>query len=107
MDHFDIILLPTLETSEMVLRGARKLRAKSVRSMLTCAHYRFQQFLKWKCRQTDKQLLLVNEAYTSKTCSWSGEIIANLGGRKVIEGSDGIRVGRDTNGARRIFLRAL
>ena len=107
VDHFDIILLPTFETSEMVLRGARKLRAKSVRSMLTYAHHRFQQFLKWKCWQTGKALLLVNEAYTSKTCSWSGEIIANLGGRKVIAGSDGIRVDRDTNGARGIFLRAL
>ena len=107
VDHFDIILLPTFETSEMVLRGARKLRSKSVRSMLTYAHYRFQQFLRWKCWQTGKALLLVNEAYTSKTCSWSGEIIANLGGRKVIAGSDGIRVDRDTNGARGIFLRAL
>ena len=107
VDHFDIILLPAFETSEMVLRGARKLRAKSVRSMLTYAHYRFQQFLRWKCWQTGKALLLVNEAYTSKTCSWSGEIIANLGGRKVIIGSDGIRVNRDTNGARGIFLRAL
>lgn len=37
VDHFDIILLPTFETSEMVLRGARKLRAKSFRSMLTYA----------------------------------------------------------------------
>ena len=107
VDHFDIILLPTFETSEMVLRGARKLRSKSVRNLLSYAHYRFQQFLKWKCWQTGKALLLVNEAYTSKTCSWNGEIIANLGGRKVIAGSDGIRLDRDTNGARGIFLRAL
>ena len=107
VDHFDVILLPTFETSEMVLRGARKLRAKSVRSMLTYAHYRFQQFLKWKCWQTGKQLLLVNEAYTSKTCSWSGEIIPDLGGRRVVTGSDGVRVNRDINGARGIFLRAL
>ncbi len=107
VDHFDILLLPTFETSEMVLRGARKLRSKSVRNLLSYAHYRFQQFLKWKCWQTGKALLLVNEAYTSKTCSWNGEIIANLGGRKVIAGSDGIRLDRDTNGARGIFLRAL
>ena len=79
----------------MVLHGARKPRAKSVRSMLSYAHYRFQQFLRWKCWQTGKALLLVNEAYTSKTCSWSGEIIANLGCRKVIVGSDGIRVDRE------------
>ena len=107
VDHWDIILLPTFETSEMVLRGARKLRAKSVRSMLTYAHYRFQQFLKWKCWQTGKALFLVNEAYTSKTCSWSGEIIAKLGGRRRIVGSDGVALERDVNGARGIFLRAL
>ena len=106
-DHFDIILLPTFETSEMVLRGARKLRAKSVRSMLSYAHYRFQQFLRWKCWQRGKELLLVNEAYTSKTCSWSGEIIPNLGGAKVVRGSDGVVMERDENGARGIFLRAL
>ena len=52
-------------------------------------------------------MLLVNEAYTSKTCSWSGEIVPNLGGRRVVAGSDGVRVNRDINGARGIFLRAL
>ena len=107
VDHFDLILLPTFETSGMVLRGARKLRAKSVRSMLSYAHYRFQQFLKWKCWQRGKELLLVNEAYTSKTCSWSGEVIPNLGGAKVVRGSDGVALDRDINGARGIFLRAL
>ena len=84
VDHFDIILLPTFESSDMARRGARKLRSKSIRYLLTYAHYRFQQFLVWKAWQSDKELLLVNEAYTSKTCSWSGEIIAKLGGRKVI-----------------------
>ena len=107
VDHFDIILVPTFETSEMPRRGARKLRSKSVRSMLTYGHYRFQQFLTWKAWQSGKDVLLVNEAYTSKTCSWNGEIIPNLGGRRVVAGSDGVRVNRDINGARGIFLRAL
>ena len=57
--------------------------------------------------ETGKQVLLVNEAYTSKTCSWSGEVIDNLGGRREIAGSDGVRLDRDINGARGIFLRAL
>ena len=105
--NFDLILLPTFETSDMVQRGKRKIRSKSVRSMLTFAHYRFQQFLLWKAWETGKQVLLVNEAYTSKTCSWNGEIVAGLGGRRWIEGSDGVRVERDINGARGIFLRAL
>ena len=107
VDNFDLILLPTFETSEMVQRGRRKIRSKSVRSMLTFAHYRFQRFLLWKAWETGKQVLLVNEAHTSKTCSWSGEIVAKLGGRRWIQGSDGVRVERDINGARGIFLRAL
>ena len=107
VDNFDIILLPTFETSDMVQPGARKLRSRSARSLLTYGHYRFQQFLAWKAWQSGKDVILVNEAYTSKTCSWNGEIIPNLGGRRVVAGSDGVRVNRDINGARGIFLRAL
>lgn len=107
VDNFDLILLPTFETSDMARRGSRKIRSKSVRSMLTFAHYRFQQFLMAKSHECGKQVLLVNEAYTSKTCSWSGEIKQNLRGRRAIAGSDGVRLDRDANGARGIFLRAL
>ena len=82
VDRFDLILLPTFETQDMSRRGGRKLRSKSVRSLLTFAHYRFQRFLLWKAWQTGAKALLVNEAYTSKTCSWSGEIVPNLGGAK-------------------------
>ena len=104
MDNFDVILLPTFETSQMVQRGARKIRAKSVRSMLTFAHYRFAQRLEWKAASLGKTVIRGSEAYTSKTVSWTGEIIQNLGGRKTIK-SGGVTVNRDINGARGIFLR--
>ena len=61
VDHFDVILLPTFETSDMARRTARKLRSKSVRSLLTFAHYRFQRFLAWKAWQSGKDVILVNE----------------------------------------------
>ena len=107
VDNFDLILIPRFETSEMAQRGQRKLRSKSVRMMLTFAHFRFRQFLIWKAWQTGKQVLVVYASFTTKTCSWSGEIIANLGGRRVVRGSDGVSLERDINGARGIFLRAL
>ena len=107
VDNYDVILIPRFESSDMVRRGARRLRRKSVRNLLTFAHYRFRSFLQWKAEQMGKTVLVVNEAYTSKTCSWSGEMIGNLGGRKVVTGSDGVRLDRDINGARGIFLRAL
>ena len=82
-----------------------KIRAKSVRSMLTFAHYRFQEFLKFKAWEHGKLLFNVNEAYTSKTCSWNGKI-KKIGGAKFIR-DNGVVVDRDYNGARGIFLRGL
>ena len=107
VNHFGVILLPTFETSNMAKRTARKIKSKTARSMLTFAHYRFQQFLAWKCQQYGKTLILVNEAYTSKTVSWTGQLIPKLGGRKTVRGRDGREMDRDLNGARGIFLRAL
>ena len=107
VNHFDLILLPNFQTSEMARRAGRKIRSKTARSMLTFAHYRFQQFLAWKCRQYGKTLFLTNEAYTSKTVSWTGEVIPNLGGRKVVRDRSGRQMDRDINGARGNFLRAL
>jgi putative transposase len=49
----------------------------------------------------------INEAYTSKTVSWTGEVV-KIGGAKVIKSRiDGRVMDRDLNGARGIFLRAL
>ena len=107
VDNFDIILLPTFETSQMTIKKGRKIRSKTVRQMLTFSHYRFKQFLKHKAFEAGKTVLDVNEAYTSKTVSWTGEIIHNLGGRKKIKSSDGQVMDRDLNGGRGIFLRSL
>jgi len=108
VDNFDIILLPTFETSRMSKKAKRRIRSKSVRQMLTLSHYRFKQFLKHKAFETNKVVIDVNEAYTSKTVSWTGEIIHNLGGAKFIKSpTDGRVMPRDLNGARGIFLRAL
>jgi putative transposase len=106
VDHFDIILIPTFETSQMAKREQRKIRSKTVRAMLTWAHYQFKERLKVVAQQEGKRVIEVNEAYTSKTCSWSGEVV-QIGSREHIRGSDGIEMQRDMNGARGIFLRAL
>jgi len=105
--HYDIILLPDFRVQGMSGRAGRKIRRKTVRNLLTLSHHRLKAFLLHKAAEFGKQVVIVNEAYTSKTCSWSGEVIPNLGGRKVVTGSDGVSLDRDINGARGIFLRAL
>ena len=105
--NFDIILLPTFETQQMIKRGARKLRKKSVRQMLTLSHNKFKMFLKQKALEYGVVVVDANEAYTSKTVSWTGELIEKLGGAKVITDADGHRCDRDLNGARGIFISEL
>ncbi len=74
--------------------------------MRDIAHYRFKLRLEWMYRTFGKRLIIGNEAYTSKTRSWDGVMIDDLGRAKTI--TDGkIRVDRDVNGARGFLLRAL
>lgn len=107
VQNFDVILLPTFEVSQMTIKSSRKLRSKSVRQMLNWAHYRFELFLKHKAAEYKKVVVDVSEAYTSKTVSWSGEILNNLGGKKVVTGNDGFRLDRDLNGSRGIFIKSV
>ena len=107
VDSFDVILLPTFATSEMVERGRRRIRSKTVRNLLSLAHYRFGMFLRHKAAETGVAVVAVNEAYTTKTVSWTGELLEDVGGATVIVGGDDERMDRDYNGARGIYLRAL
>lgn len=112
--HYRLILLPDFETSEMVRKtsttGAkRRINRRSARAMLTWSHYKFKQRLLHKAREFPwVQVMLVNEAYTSKTCGACGHIHDALGGSKVFRCPQcGLTVDRDVNGARNIILRTL
>lgn len=106
VQNFDHILLPTFETSQMVGKAGRKIHNKTVRNMLTFAHYRFKQFLKHKAFEYGKYVQDVCEAYTSKTHPETGEL-RNIGSAKRIRLQSGDWVNRDEVGARNILLRAL
>lgn len=97
---FDTILIPTFAISNMVT----KLRSKTARAMLTWSHYKFKDFLKFKAKEYSCEVIEVNEAYTSKTCSFCGTM-QNIGSKGVFKCKCGIEVNRDYNGARGIFLK--
>ena len=107
--NFDVILLPAFETKGMAQRGMRKINSKTARMMLTFSHYKFKRFLKHKAREHGKIVVEVNEAYTSQTVSWTGEVKDIGGARNISSGRGAARVvvDRDYNGARGIMLRAL
>ncbi len=102
---YDFIFLPTFEIKQMTSKEKRKIGSKVVRSMMDLCHYKFKQMLTWMCRKYGKTLVIVNEAYTTQTQSWDGKL-QKLGSEKTI--SDGsIKMDRDINAARGIFLRAI
>jgi hypothetical protein len=50
-DNYRLIFLPTFESARMVAKAGRKFGSKTARTMLTWAHYRFQQFLKFQAKK--------------------------------------------------------
>ncbi len=103
--NFDVILLPTFETSNMTTKAKRKIRSKTVRNLLSFAFYKFSQILEQKAFEYGKTVLRVSEAYTSQTCSWNGEM-KKIGSAKKIKDGNTV-LDRDMNSARGILIRWL
>lgn len=110
-ESYDVILLPKFETSRMIRRRHcwRRIRSKTARAMATWAHYRFRQRLLNKAREYPAcRVLLVSEAYTSKTCGRCGNIHERLGGSKKFKCPKcGMECDRDLHAARNVLLRFL
>jgi len=92
----------------MSKRRDRKINSKTVRGLATWAHGKFRSHLRQMCEREGKLLVHPSEAYTSKTCSSCGWINEQLGSKEVFHcQNENIRIDRDVNGARGIYLRAL
>ena len=74
-DNYDIIILPHFNTRQMVKDNNRLFNRK----LLALAHYKFRMRLQSKCEALGKMLVIVNESYTSKTCSQCGFLNYHLG----------------------------
>ena len=83
-DNYRLIFLPTFESAQMVAKAGRKFGSKTARAMLTWAHYRFKQFLKFQAKKKNVVVVEVSEAYTSKTCTRCGHIHTKFRWRKSV-----------------------
>lgn len=104
--EFSVVIFPPFNVSEMNKVSNRKIRKVVVRSMMALRFYEFKERLKNKCKERHVLFIEQNEAWTSKTNSFSGEVMANLGSR-VSFNYQGLRINRDVNGSRNILLRAM
>ena len=96
-----LILIPHLQTQKL----SQSPRTNGNREMLAVGHYTFLERLKFKCKERNVGLMIVDEAYTTKTCSCCGSLV-NVGSAETFKchGCDYI-ADRDVNGARNILLK--
>ena len=106
-ENYRVILIPKFEVKNMIRKGKRKLRSKTVRQMVTLSHYKFRTRLINKAREYKHcNVIVVTEEYTSKTCGNCGNIHKKLGGKKQFKCPDcNTTMDRDCNGARNICLK--
>lgn len=105
--EYSLVLLPEFETQNMIQKGKRRLNSKTARAMVTWSHYRFKQRLIEKSREHPWcKVVIVNEAYTSKTCGSCGRLNDKLGSSKEFKCSScGLECDRDMHASRNILLR--
>jgi len=104
--NFKNIIIPPFNVSQMIKRGHRKLSKKSVRQMLGWRHFGFRQRLIENAKLANVQIYVKGEEYTSKTCTHCRFLKQDLRGAKVYKCQDcSLKVDRDVNGARNIFLK--
>ncbi|MDR0340853.1 MAG: transposase, partial [Mycoplasmataceae bacterium] len=71
---FDALIIPECNFTSSVRKITRRIRKKSVRSLLTWAFATFRDRARYVGERLGKKVYIVNEAYTSKTANWTGEI---------------------------------
>ena len=101
--RYKIILLPHFESQDMIGKNR-----KSNRWLLGLKHYQFKERLIQKCSLIKNcSVMLVNEAYTSKTCGMCGTL-NEVGNKRMFKCKKcHVSIDRDVNGARNIFLKYL
>lgn len=96
-----LILIPHLQTQKL----SQTPRTKGNREMLAVGHYTFLERLKFKCKERNVGLMIVDESYTTKTCGCCGTIV-NIGAAETFTCSDcTYSSDRDVNAARNILLK--
>lgn len=69
--------------------------------------YKFKEKLQYKCKQQNKLLFIISEPYTTKTCSFCGNIY-NPGNSKIYNCSFCKNImGRDLNAAKNILIKGI
>lgn len=102
--EYENIILPEFGTSKML--AGNTLHSSVKRMMGTLSFYRFKQKLRYEAHKRKRNLYIVTEEFTSKTCTSCGKINNNLGSNRIFECAEcGLKINRDINGSRNILIK--
>ena len=79
--NFQYIVIPNYKSKQMVSKYSN-LRSTTKRLLLSWNFYQFKQILIDQCKKNGSKLLIVNENFTTCTCSQCGHINPNIGSAK-------------------------
>ena len=101
--NYDTILYPDFRIQQMI--SGKKLSRRTKRFMTSFMFYSFKEKLKYKCDMYDKNLIIVDESYTSKTCTNCGILNETKGHEHLSCSSCKLNIDRDIAGARNIYIK--
>ncbi len=103
--NFKTIFIPPFSAPDMSRVGNRVINSKAVRALMTFAHCEFRNKLIEYAERRNVRVVVVSEAYTTRTCTGCG-FMMDVGARKVVAcAACGLKMDRDLAGARNLFLR--
>lgn len=98
------ILLPSFDSQDF-FGNNRVIGKKSARKLNYLSHFKFKERLRYRCDLTNTNLYIVDESYTSKTCTMCG-FLNNVGSNEIYNcKACNLVIDRDLNGARNIFIK--
>lgn len=108
-NNYHTILIGNMSTKGIVGNWkSNGLYKMTKRIALLMRLYVFTERLKYKCSIKDCDYGMINERYTSKICTFCGNIKEDLGSNKIYNCNEcNNSIGRDINGARNIYLLGL
>jgi IS605 OrfB family transposase len=103
-ENYNKILIGDLSPKGVVSKEKSVLKKITKRILLTLSFFKFRERLEYKCQRQGVEYEMINEFYSSKTCSICGSYNSNLGSNKIFSCDKCMSfMDRDVNGARNIY----
>ncbi len=103
VNNYNTIIMPDFKVSEMI--KGKKLSKPVKRLMTMFSFCSFKERLKYKCAYYKKQLIIVDESYTSCTCTNCGNVKKSNGLETYNCVKCNMIIDRDVAGSRNIFIK--